>query len=155
MPLTEAQLRLYQKGVPGLRAKPSDSDTRFGSTYERLNRSFIRVTYGSHTIVFYPLKEWPSTVGVSNPTLRAWIKSGTITAFVMHRMPVMNKAEMLALRKAVDQCGFHRKQVTFDAKFKPMAMTLLTEVRTSFDKLKRGMILSDHEYALILPSVKP
>jgi hypothetical protein len=118
-----------------------------------MNRSFIRVQYGPHTVVFYPLKEWVAVVGVSNPTLRSWLKARVITAYIMHRMPVMCKAEIHALRKAIDECGFHRKQLTFDATFPPTAMRLLTEVRTALDKVKRNMPLTENERLLILPSL--
>lgn len=150
--LTRAQLKVYEQANKPVGDKP---DARVGSTHDRHARSFVRVPYGRFTVYFYPLKNWPALVGVTNQTLRTWIQRKVITAYTMHRMYVMCRAELEALRKQVLK---HRmstmKHTEITEQMRLDCQTALMQVRIALDTLKNpALTLAEEQRALLQPSL--
>lgn len=127
-------------------------DRRFGSEHSRFYRGFVDADYVQSVIRFYPLKRWVPVVGVVDATLRCWLAQRIITAYVMFGMPVMCKAEMVALRDVAKQHNVSNRANTSQV-FIDDARNALQEVRLALDSYKRKFVLTDRQRMLIAPSV--
>lgn len=146
--LSKAQLALYQQ------RGSNSSDKRVGAKHKRYYRGFVRRTYGTHTIKFYPLKLWPKIVGVNNQTLRTWMKLEILRAHVWHQMPVMCLAEQHALAKVVQNHHMHTKHGVITDAFRAEVSESLLEVRLALDTLSReDLSLTERQRMLLSPSL--
>lgn len=147
--LSKAQLSLYQQ------QGPNSSDKRVGAKHKRYYRGFVRRTYGTHTIKFYPLKLWPKIVGVNNQTLRTWMKLEILSANIWHQMPVMCLAEQHALAEVVKKHHMHTKHGEITDDFKREVYDNLMEVRIALDTLARpDLDLTERHRMILSPSLQ-
>lgn len=149
--LSRAQLKLYTEAH-----KPSaNGDARHGADHNRRHRSFVRVQYGPYEIKFYPIKEWPQNVGVTNQTLRTWLKRRVITAYTMHHMYVMCKAEQVALAEIVRKHRLNQLRHTeISQEMRQDCIQALTKVRTALDTLRYPNLDFTEEHRMLLqPSI--
>lgn len=150
MTLSKAALALYTRSS----RTTSREDRRVGAKHDRHARSFIRKQYGDHTIRFYPLKEWPRVVGVTNKTLRTWLQQRVLSAYTMHRMYVMCLAEQMALAAVVRRHHQVTRHGEITPEFTKDVADTLREVRLALDVLGSPKHkLSEAQYALVLPSI--
>lgn len=134
-------------------ARTPTTDGRVGSTHDRHNRSFVCVDYRGTAVLFYPIKRWPATLGVSVVTLRLWLKRGVITAMTKHNMHVMCLAELKALAHVIAAWYTeHSQHQEIDPRFRVAAYASLLVVRTALDRVQRGHALSAAEHTALSPS---
>lgn len=136
------------------RARSAD-DERFGSTHSRRNRSFVLVPHGNKVVRFLPPKFWQQTSGVSQVTIRAWIRKGYISTFTMYGMHVMCKAELLVIRDVTSR-WWGRQSVHSDTNpaFKKDLQDALRSVRAALDSFKAGHPLDAVSKGLITTSLE-
>ncbi len=111
--------------------------------------------YGQHLIRFYPLKNCLRLTGLTNQTLRTWIKERVITCYKMHRMWVMCKAEQDALGAVVRKHHADTKHGVITPALRRDAIEALTAVRIALDTLARPKLeLSEEQRQLIQISLQ-
>jgi hypothetical protein len=134
-------------------SRPKDGDKRFGAEHKRYSRSFVRIQHADREIVFFPIKEWPSTVHVTQMTLRNWLNKGVIAARRVYDMHVMCRAEMHALRDVVKKWHSTRDlHNALEPEFRAEMREALAEVRLALDTYRRQLPVSDRQLALLRPS---
>lgn len=110
---------------------------------------------GTHTVKYWPLKSCPNDCGVTQMTLRTWIKHQIIVVPKMYRMWVMTRAEMHAIGRAVRK---HRPGKTrhnqLDPAFLVELATNLAVVRYALSKLQKRMTLTEEELTMLQPSLQ-
>ena len=148
---SKAQLKLYEQANRPVVSE----DARVGANHDRHNRSFVRVPHGRYSIKFYPIKNWPAVTGITNQTFRTWIKRKVITAYLMHRMYVMSRAELEALASVIRKhrlAGLRHTEITDE--MRTDCYNALTAVRLALDSLKRPDItLTAEQMKLLQPSI--
>jgi hypothetical protein len=83
------------------------------------------------------------------------MKRGIITAYVMHDMPVMCKAELHALKVVVARWyGTRDMHNAIEAAFQNDLKEALAQVRFALDTLKRRLPMSPQQRQLLTPSIK-
>jgi hypothetical protein len=104
-------------------------------------------------IVFFPVKEWPATVHVTQMTLRNWLNKGVIVARRMYDMHVMCRAELHALRDVVKK--WHKTRDLHNAiepEFRAEMQEALAEVRLALDTYRRSLPVTDRQLQILSPS---
>ena len=156
MEFSRARLEARERGSRGCPTGASDSDARLGAKHTRIRRGFVPVNKGIYTVRFWPLKDCVHRVGVSNQTLRAWIKNNVITVYKMYRMYVMSKAEQEALGAVVRRyhVGTKRHKEISD-EFIQEARKALLDVRIALDSLGNPEVpMSEKMWELVQPSIQ-
>jgi hypothetical protein len=147
-----AVLAAYETLEKGIPKELRSGDSRVGSTHNRRGRGFVRVLYAGHEIKFYPIKVWPSVVGVSVVTLRNWINKRIIAAYEMHGMHVMCKAEMRALKVVVQKWYATRDMHNaIEPEFQRDLRGALAEIRLALDSLKRNLPMTQRMLDILSP----
>jgi hypothetical protein len=150
MGLTPAQARLYAQG----HSDHDPDDKRFGTRHKRIRRGFVDIDYGKRCIRFYPINRWPEAIGVTNPTLREWIRRGMLVPTKVHSMYVLSKAEMVEVRKVVDAYGLSSKAHITD-EIATKVRSAHAQVLGAYEYLRKlcKQPLPEHLRQLILPSL--
>lgn len=151
-PMKRTHLSLYQQAT---KHGGNVSDGRRKAHHQRYARSFVCVTMGTHTIKYWPLKSCPNICGVTQMTLRTWIKHHIINLEKMHRMWVMTRAEMHAIGRAVKKhrAGTTRHNQLSEAFLEDLASNLAA-VRYALSKLQKRTQLTEEELRIMQPSLQ-
>jgi hypothetical protein len=114
----------------------------------------VIIDYGKRSFKFYPINQWPERLGVTNPTLREWIRRHMLVPTKKHGMYLLSMAELHAVRRVIDKIGGVSK-AHITPEFAAEVRQAQASVLLAFDYFKRtcAVPLPEHLRQLILPSL--